>query len=401
MPRTVTPNAQGILEFTETVTDEDGDVITLQSVELNKIDNAVQSGADRNPSWLSWNVQDSTLADGTTKKEVKVDVAKSGLQQNTDYELEFVATDGQATVPYYVLLCVGSGFKYSRLAFAADELGGTFYICFLDPETLDPLSCGSLGSEDDIRIYLYEGEEKRVYYHRSIVDNRGYIDLDTFTLNTILESANLPYNIYDFLYSTDTQNDFYYEDPNNDTLYKSDINGNITQILNSGQDYRDVWVDIDYGKIFYGIRDTGDAAIWQSNLDGSNFERLVYMRNFSPSDDFGYPTGLAGHRQRQEIYVIFRQRMMNDIDVVTYGGVRDRFVVNGATGEYIDIVCDEQRNLLYALSDDEDTSYSVDVYDVETKSLITSKVIDTQEYPDQNGNIITPFRDVTSITLVV
>lgn len=97
MARTVTVNANGFIEFTEVVSDTDGDTITLQSVELDAIDGVTQVGSNRNPSWLSWDTVDSVVGNGTTQKEVKLDIAALGVDEGSTYTFKLVASDGQAT----------------------------------------------------------------------------------------------------------------------------------------------------------------------------------------------------------------------------------------------------------------------------------------------------------------
>jgi len=91
------PDGNGILEFTQTVEDVDGDNLFI-SLELNKVNGTVQSGPDRDPSWLSFTTSSSLKNDGTRVVDINVEIDASELGgTGTIYEFELEADDGVAT----------------------------------------------------------------------------------------------------------------------------------------------------------------------------------------------------------------------------------------------------------------------------------------------------------------
>jgi DNA-binding beta-propeller fold protein YncE len=181
MARVVTKNAQGDLEFQERVTDEDGDNITLQSVELDQIDGVAQSGGDRSPSWLSWGTTDNTLGDGTTEKLVDIDVAASGLEEDTTYTFKLVASDGSATATRTVDLVMSSisnaglfiyGIDTANNAVVRGDLDTAYsltsisnvisqsFTSFFDYSSLSPI--GVYVGDGGSRIYLMDNDSNRL-----------------------------------------------------------------------------------------------------------------------------------------------------------------------------------------------------------------------------------------------
>lgn len=89
-------DGDNVVEFTETVEDVDGDTIT-ETLELDKIDGAEQTGSDRDPSWFSYS-RSSALSGGTRELTLNCEIDLSGINQGSEYEFVLTADDGQATV---------------------------------------------------------------------------------------------------------------------------------------------------------------------------------------------------------------------------------------------------------------------------------------------------------------
>jgi len=96
MARTLSPTANDVLEFDERFVDGDGDTLTVDFVELNAVDGADQSGADRAPSWLSFSTSSQTLSSGASELIVTVEADTSGLTNRTVYEFEVKVSDPSA-----------------------------------------------------------------------------------------------------------------------------------------------------------------------------------------------------------------------------------------------------------------------------------------------------------------
>ena len=97
MPTELTdPDDDGILEFTQTAEDVDGDSLSI-TLELDEINGTTQSGSDRDPSWLSFTTS-SSLSGGTRRVDVDVEINASELGgAGTTYTFELSADDGAAT----------------------------------------------------------------------------------------------------------------------------------------------------------------------------------------------------------------------------------------------------------------------------------------------------------------
>lgn len=105
------PNDDGILEFTQTVEDVDGDSLSI-SLELDEINGTTQSGTDREPNWLSFTTSSSLQNDGTRIVDIKVEVDASELAgAGTTYSFVLVANDGITSSTCSFTLEVKSQFK--------------------------------------------------------------------------------------------------------------------------------------------------------------------------------------------------------------------------------------------------------------------------------------------------
>jgi len=91
------PDDDGILEFTQTAEDVDGDSLSI-SLELDQVNGTPQNGSDRNPQWLSYSTSEDTSG-GTTDVDIDVVVNASELGgAGTTYTFFLEADDGVSTV---------------------------------------------------------------------------------------------------------------------------------------------------------------------------------------------------------------------------------------------------------------------------------------------------------------
>jgi len=109
MARNVSPNASGDLVFTERVVDADGDSLSVDSVELHRIDGVKQTGSDRSPSWLSYTTTTNTLASGATELLVNMVVDSGGVGSLVNYEFRLTVSDPSVTRRHTVDLTVRPG----------------------------------------------------------------------------------------------------------------------------------------------------------------------------------------------------------------------------------------------------------------------------------------------------
>jgi len=94
MPELTDPDDDGILEFTQTVEDVDGDYLSVTG-ELDQIDGNTQTGSDRDPGWFSFTTS-SSLSGSTRTVDVNVEIEASELgEAGTTYTFEFYADDGK------------------------------------------------------------------------------------------------------------------------------------------------------------------------------------------------------------------------------------------------------------------------------------------------------------------
>lgn len=90
------PDDDGLLEFTQTAEDVDGDSLSI-TLELDQVNGTPQSGSDRNPSWLSYSTSEVTQG-GTTNVDINVELNASELgAAGTIYTFLLEADDGTET----------------------------------------------------------------------------------------------------------------------------------------------------------------------------------------------------------------------------------------------------------------------------------------------------------------
>ncbi len=260
MARNVTPNQNGDLEFQERVIDQDGDTITLDSVELDEIDGTPQTGGDRDPSWLSWSATDNTLQSGTTEKLVNIDVEAASLNVNVTYTFKLVANDGTTTTPRFVDLQVvqpslipspsgnvfamgAEGTNPRAITFRPD--GSKMYILGTGSDSVHEYTLSTPGdittasytgnslsvqSEDDTPIGLViSNNGSKLFMSGALGDKIFEYDLSSaFDLSTASYSGNA-LDISNEAAShrgfavDGTGNKFYISDDNSDTIYQYDL----------------------------------------------------------------------------------------------------------------------------------------------------------------------------------
>lgn len=114
MPELTDPDSDGLLEFTETAEDIDGDNLNITG-ELDQIDGVTQSGSARNPSWFSYTTS-SSISGGTRTVDVDISIDASELgPAGTVYTFEFTADDGISTATRTFTLKITQSVDGSRL----------------------------------------------------------------------------------------------------------------------------------------------------------------------------------------------------------------------------------------------------------------------------------------------
>jgi hypothetical protein len=130
MPRNVTPNGSGDLVFTERVVDGDGDALSVESLELHKIDGVTQTGSDRSPPWLSYTTATNTLSSGATELLVDVVADSTGVASRANYEFWLYVSDPSVTRRRSVDLTVRPGKNAaSRIWIATSRNDGNQNLC--------------------------------------------------------------------------------------------------------------------------------------------------------------------------------------------------------------------------------------------------------------------------------
>jgi len=103
MPKVVEPDENGILEVTRTVEDLDGDPLSIEA-QLDRVDGILQTGSDRDPSWLSIRTS-NTLSGGTRTADVIIQVDASEFDGvGRFYTLKLLADDGTETTDHTLIL---------------------------------------------------------------------------------------------------------------------------------------------------------------------------------------------------------------------------------------------------------------------------------------------------------
>lgn len=116
MVRTLTdPDSDDILEWTERVTDADGDNLSV-SLELDAVDSGsgfTQKDTDSsNVSWLSFSTRTSVLNDGTKEVLMDIEADSTALQTGYVYRFTVVADDGITTASRTFTLSILEDFPY-------------------------------------------------------------------------------------------------------------------------------------------------------------------------------------------------------------------------------------------------------------------------------------------------
>jgi len=111
MARNLTdPDGNGILEWTEEVTDADGDLLDF-TLELDAVDSGggfLPQGTDSsNVSWLSFEIFDTApQPDSSRNYSIKIFADTNGLTSGNDYRFELIASDGDFSISRKFVLSV-------------------------------------------------------------------------------------------------------------------------------------------------------------------------------------------------------------------------------------------------------------------------------------------------------
>lgn len=207
------PNDDGILEFTQTVEDVDGDTLSI-SLELDKINGTPQSGSDRDPSWLSFTKSSSIQPDGSRVVDVNVEVDASELGgAGSSYEFNLKADDGIATSTCNFRLDVQSPATFDGSEFWIGE-GGT--------STVRSYSLGSnftFGNENQISQNSIGIATSSAY---------GYMKPDGKKLWTLYDDNDPDMSVVEFSNSWDVNSNINSQDLNNVDVPASESSTNIT-----------------------------------------------------------------------------------------------------------------------------------------------------------------------------
>jgi len=101
------PNDDGVLEWSETVTDANGDSPSI-TVKLDAVDSGAgfqdRSTLASNVSWLDYTVSENTLGDGTVEATINLTADRSELTSGTKYRIRITAqSSGQADTSFTTL----------------------------------------------------------------------------------------------------------------------------------------------------------------------------------------------------------------------------------------------------------------------------------------------------------
>jgi hypothetical protein len=135
MPTELTdPDDDGLLEFTQTAEDVDGDSVSI-TLELDQINGTPQNGSDRNPQWLSYSTSETTSG-GTTNVDIDVAVNASELGgAGTTYTFVLEADDGVSTSNCQFTLSVESS-AYSLAGIVGIE-PNPYALTLYDPDSTE------------------------------------------------------------------------------------------------------------------------------------------------------------------------------------------------------------------------------------------------------------------------
>jgi hypothetical protein len=226
MPELTDPDNDGILEFTQTVEDVDGDSLSITG-ELDQINGTTQSGSDRNPSWFSFTTS-SSLSGGTRTVDVNIQINASELGgAGTTYTFELYADDGVSTSTCTFTLEVTSSSPNTLLISYNDNEFQTYDI---KNGTFNTVIPSAPGANDYIVAFAKDSANERVWFALKVdgVDKVEYYtapfsDLSNWTkqfedTTSSLDIRELHYdNEKDRLPASDNQTD--------ETIYY-DTNGN-------------------------------------------------------------------------------------------------------------------------------------------------------------------------------
>lgn len=103
------PDGNQLLEWTETVSDVDGDFITFDLIlkEVNDGSGFTEQNTDSSDlEWLSYETNNTPNKDGSRDYTVRILADANSLVENFEYKFELIASDPLADVSRTVILSV-------------------------------------------------------------------------------------------------------------------------------------------------------------------------------------------------------------------------------------------------------------------------------------------------------
>lgn len=190
MPELTDPDDDGILEFTQTVEDTDGDPLSITG-ELDQINGTTQTGSDRDPGWFSFTTS-SSLSGGTRTVDVNVEIEASELgDAGTTYTFELYADDGESTSTCFFTVDVIKDLAFDGSSLFFLERDNSFLIKLVlstgyDITTLSKDSDGSI-SDQYPRGFDFREDGKDL-----ITGVQGDQDLQSYALSTAWDVNTIP-----------------------------------------------------------------------------------------------------------------------------------------------------------------------------------------------------------------
>ncbi len=316
MARDVTPDGNDNLNFQERATDVDGDTITLNKVELDAINGTPQSGADRNPAWLSH----TTTFNAGALSELLIDVTvdSTALTVPSTYDLLFEVTDGQATTTHTVSLNVTQPAFYdiTSLSFTGNERA----------TIADGFHIGSNGS----KAYFIGENDKVDEWDMSTPYDLSTINFTTDSLDISSEDAIAFNGVFDengskmFILGADNENIFEYSLSTPWSINTASYTGVSYNAANEDSQPQDIKFNNDGSKLF--LLGQINNQVYEYNL-GTPYDisTISYSGNsFSVSGQEGAPTSIAWDDTGTKLFMagnnnstIYQYDLTSSFDITT------------------------------------------------------------------------------------
>lgn len=165
MARQLSPNTDGEYEWTEVVTDEDIDDLEHQDpvVQLHQVDGVDQTGADREPSWLRWEVEELGEVDGVWKEKVHAFAETKAIEDGKTYTFKYEATDGTDATALLRNFTVPI-FGAARLWVLGSSSSNPDRVSTYDPDNGDQIAQNFFERDQIENIYAPFGQNVYVVY---------------------------------------------------------------------------------------------------------------------------------------------------------------------------------------------------------------------------------------------